>query len=75
MTEPKTSKLSTYRFIKNLIPSLNTEIIDFLYSRGQLLSKFPYLFISAEAMFNCQLSRVRLDVFDKNLITLDKMLD
>ena len=67
--EPNTYKNHIYSFLKNLLDSEVSQNLDKIFEAAGEILDYPYILITCkQKIFNDNFSKIRIDVFDKNLI-------
>ena len=67
--EPNTYKNHIYNFLRNLIDPELSQSLDNIFELASSISNYPYILICCkQKIFNDNFSKIRIDIFDKNLI-------
>ena len=67
--EPNTYKNHMYTFLRNLVDQELYQSLDNIFQIASSLLKYPYILLTCkQKIFNDNFSKVRLDIFEKNLI-------
>ena len=67
--EPSTYKNHIYSFLRNLLDSEVSQNLDHIFQTASQHLTHPYILITCkQKIFNDNFSKIRIDLFDKNLI-------